>query len=193
MKPTRAMPLVGSLLIAGGCAPTHLNERLAIGTGTTPSFAIGAGFDAGIGGPGSLTMRASTQRPRAAWDTLVDGSPIDGVVHGHTFRTRRTVTRRDDAYRVGAYPDPMAEGGGRPSDSLLGAVFEWGRAGIDAGVMAVRSVSMGARGGGARGVWSPGVVWKRTPSDRPRVGTIPRAEARIEGTDEAGTREETGP
>jgi len=164
-----AVLAAGMSLVALGCAPTHLNERLAIGTGPTASFETGTPPAA------PLTMRAETSRPRRSWDTLVDGSPIDGVVHGLPFRTRPPVTRRDDGHRVGAYPDPLDTERARPSESVFGAVFDLGRAVSDAVFLGVRSVTTGVRGGERWGLWSPRTIWKRTHADRSRVGTIPPA------------------
>lgn len=162
--------LVGaSVLAVAGCAPRYLNERLAIGVAPTASF---AGSDRG-GRP--LSMRDSVARPRDVWDTLVDGAPIDGIVHDPVMRSRRPVSRDDEAYRVGAYPDPLGVGYRGPSDSLFRSIGDLGRASIDAGVLAVRSVNLGIRRDHSALQMSPRTIWKRTPTTRARIGTIPAA------------------
>jgi len=167
-------PVVGAgalaLVLVGGCAPTGLNERLAIGTRPTASF---VDDETGTGPTGTLTMRSETPRPREAWSTLVDIAPVDGIVHDPTFRSRRPISRRSEGRRVGAYPDPLGEPTGACCDTLWAALGELGRASVDAVVMQVRSISGLTAGRSGSAAWSPMEIWKRTATDEARVGTVP--------------------
>ncbi|MEM9374559.1 MAG: hypothetical protein AAGA55_13030 [Planctomycetota bacterium] len=150
------------------CAPKHLNERLTLGVRPTASF-VEPAPETGI-----ITMRSSVRRDRPRWDTVVDGSPIDGVVHDATLRFRPLITRTDDTAWVSAYPDPVHdEEMGRSGTSPFVAAQEFIRALFESATMAVRSVNLGARTDHSRVYWSPSVIWKRTPIDRPRLGTVP--------------------
>ena len=174
---------LGAALI-GGCAPTSLNERLAIGVSPTASFsertrhpewAERAAEEHGV-----FSMRALSARDRRSWATLVDVAPIDGVVHDPTLRRLRPISRRAEGWRVGAYPEPGTGAAWAPPDDVWTAAGELGRACVDALLLQIRSVSGLVRASRLTPAWSPATVWKRTRTDQPRAGTVPAVRGEAE-------------
>lgn len=165
------------VLLAGaltGCV-SERNERLVIGTRPTPSFALEQGPDAGeTAGTAESTGAAGPGEPdRRRWRTTVVVAPIDGVVHTATLRTEELPGRRADAREAGVFPTIQSVTGGRsPAGGAhdLGPGFdELGRVLFDPFLSPVRT-ARAWRGGWW--TWSPISVWKRTPGDRTRPGTI---------------------
>jgi hypothetical protein len=145
---------------AGGCAAT-LNERLAVGTRPTPSF--GGWSGPGMAGPGTLDRRQ--------WPTMIVVTPVDGVVHGETFRTMALVSRRAGADRAGVFPLPESGGAGESSLGWDAAVTvrEFGRGMADPWLAPWRGWRAWAAGGWT---WSPMEIWKRTRQDRARSAAV---------------------
>lgn len=151
--------LAAAALWAGaGCSAT-LNERLAVGTRPTPSF--GAWSGPGMAGAGTLD--------RSRWPTMIVVSPIDGVVHGETFRTVPVVSRRAGADRAGVFPPPSGAPAAKGGEDVAEAARELGRAVTDPWLIPWRAWRAWAAGGWT---WSPMEIWKRTRQDRARSAAV---------------------
>lgn len=159
MKRAGAVMLAAAVWAAGGCSAA-LNERLAVGTRPTASF--GGWTGPGMAGPGTLDRRQ--------WPTMILVAPIDGVVHGETFRTVPVVSRRAGADRARVFPPPTPESRRRVGErDLAEAARELGRAVADPWLIPWRAWRAWAAGGWT---WSPMEIWKRTRQDRARSAAV---------------------
>ncbi len=159
MKRAGAVMLAAGIWAAGGCSAA-LNERLAVGTRPTASF--GGWTGPGMAGPGTLDRRQ--------WPTMILVAPIDGVVHGETFRTVPVVSRRAGADRAGVFPRPELAGrSGVSEGDVSEAARELGRAVADPWLIPWRAWRAWAAGGWT---WSPMEIWKRTRQDRARSAAV---------------------
>lgn len=167
------MGVVLAAFSAGGCVAA-LNERVAIGTRATASF---AGSPA-AGEPGDGMSGPGTQ-DRTRWATMVVVSPVDGVVHTDPLRRPRPVGRRSAATRVDVFPPvrPVDEPAG--GSGLGGVAGELGRSLMDPLLAPLRLVRAGA---GGWWTFSPMEIWKRTPDRLRRGGSV--AGVRREASDD---------
>ncbi|MFK7884028.1 MAG: hypothetical protein AB8F26_07600 [Phycisphaerales bacterium] len=150
--------VIGSVLVAGCSLPA--NERLTIGSEQSRSF-LDVTDDTN-----QLGMQSESAIERKHWPVTTVTVPIDGVLHGATFRREQPIGRRADRWEVNAFPllgEPRKTGGDR--------WFDAGRA-IGRSLGDVTLFPLRATLGGGSVGWSPRLIWKRTSSDRARMGTV---------------------